>query len=567
MNNTSFQNTSPPAPNVNLTLGQLTKWLSIDFLSSVGLPICTGNANLVVKRIHTDSRTIRTGDLFVALQGDAFDGHDFLGEIQAAGAFALVAHSKRSEKQSVIKNAIWVADTKIALGQLAKQWRLQMPKNFPLIAVTGSNGKTTVTQMLASILRAHCEHQPELALATQGNFNNDIGVPLTLLRLQPPVLGQSPSLPSLISAHRIAVVELGMNHIGEIAHIADLAQPTVAMVNNAQREHLEFMGSIDAVAVENAACFETLSHQGTAVFPWGDVYTPLWWQMVEDINHKNTTPAVTDSNNEIQSLDAIKINTFFDAKPSQIQAFEALMAKEPSAKNVPTVFTKNAVWDASKNAWALQVHSPLGSLFFDLHTAGRHNVHNALAAVTCALAAGVGIGAIEVGLNGFQSVKGRSQTSRLILPLDLDCVTNNNTKHALVLTLVDDTYNANPDSMQAAIDVLASLPQPSLLIMGDMGEVGDDGIRFHAEAGQYAQHQKITHLLALGELCKHAVTQHHNANHHTDMDGLQQAVWGVLQKSGTHNSLYKVEPIRSILIKGSRFMQMEKVVAFLQSKQ
>jgi len=216
-------------------------------------------AKAAVQRVHTDTRTLRAGDLFVALRGERFDANDYLAQAREAGAVTAVAERGLAAAGLC---GVEVPDGRVALGELARRWRAQFL--LPLIAVTGSNGKTTVTQMIASILRASAG---DAALATQGNLNNDIGVPLTVLRLRP--------------EHRLAVVELGMNHPGEIAGLAAIAQPTVALVNNAQREHQEFMATVEAVARENAECFRSLPADGVAVFPAGDDYTGLWTTLAQ----------------------------------------------------------------------------------------------------------------------------------------------------------------------------------------------------------------------------------------------------------------------------------------------
>ena len=219
-------------------------------------------AGLGVRRVHTDTRSLQAGDLFVALKGERFDAHDFLPQAGAAGAVAAVAQQGLA---AASLPGVEVPDTRLALGELARRWREQF--DLPLIAVTGSNGKTTVTQMIASILRAAAG---DAAHATQGNLNNDIGVPMTLLRLT--------------AAHRLSVVELGMNHPGEIAYIAALAQPTVALVNNAQREHQEFMGTVEAVARENGAVIASLRAGGTAVFPSDDDHSFVWRELAQGLS-------------------------------------------------------------------------------------------------------------------------------------------------------------------------------------------------------------------------------------------------------------------------------------------
>ena len=213
-----------------------------------------GDGSVQVKRVHSDTRTLEAGDLFVAIKGERFDANDFLADARGKGAVAAIAQPGRLPAGMP---GIEVADSKLALGKLANAWRKRY--QLPLIAVTGSNGKTTVTQMVASILKAW---QPSHHFATQGNLNNDIGLPLTLLRLN--------------GSHRIGVVELGMNHPGEIGYLAGIAEPTVALVNNAQREHQEFMATVEAVAQENGSVFTALPRKGVAVFPAGEPFTMLW---------------------------------------------------------------------------------------------------------------------------------------------------------------------------------------------------------------------------------------------------------------------------------------------------
>ena len=435
----------------------------------VGAAKIVGDASVEIKRVHTDTRSLRSGDLFVALKGDNFDAHDFLAQAKANGAAAAIAqHGLVAAGLSGLE----VADSKVALGQLAKGWRAQF--DLPLIAVTGSNGKTTVTQMIACILRAY---QTSQAFATEGNLNNDIGVPLTLLRLS--------------ADHTIGVVELGMNHPGEIAYLADLARPTVALVNNAQREHLEFMGTVEAVALENGAVIDGLDSQGVAVFPADDAYTAVWRK----------------------AAGTRTILTFAMTGQADV--------------------TADARWFA--DGWQVLVSTPEGAFECRLHIAGEHNVKNALAATACALAAGVPIDCMAAGLTAFEPVKGRSRATQVHLD-------------GLSITLIDDTYNANPDSMRAAIDVLAALPGPRLLVMGDMGEVGDQGSLFHEEAGRSAHLQGIDYLYTLGAQSFLASSSFGQGLHLDDIDALNVAV------------LAKLPHVSSVLVKGSRFMKMERVV-------
>ena len=435
-----------------------------------------------VDRVHTDSRSLQAGDLFVALRGERFDGNQFIAQAKAQGAVAVVCEGS-GEAQALAQGlpALVVPDARIALGELAAGWRAQF--DLPLIAVTGSNGKTTVTQMIASILRAHAG---EDALSTQGNLNNDIGVPLTLFNLR--------------DHHRIAVVELGMNHPGEIAYLSKLAQPTVALVNNAQREHQEFMGTVEAVACENGAVLQALPDTGVAVFPSDDAFTAVW-QTLSVARAQRTFGMTVDAK----------------AQPGDVRAAVV-------------------VWQSG--AWQFTLNTPEGTAPVLLHIAGRHNVKNALAASACALAAGVSLSAVAQGLMAFEPVKGRSRAMVLR-------TTGGD------ITLVDDTYNANPDSVRAALDVLAELPAPRLMVLGDMGEVGNQGPEFHAEVGAYAAERGIESLFTLGELSVHASQAFGAAQHFADMDSLLAVATA------------QVGQFQSVVVKGSRFMQMERVVQAL----
>ncbi|MFM6996219.1 MAG: UDP-N-acetylmuramoyl-tripeptide--D-alanyl-D-alanine ligase [Limnohabitans sp.] len=457
---------------------QLTLAQAMQALPQARLQAAADPSALRIQRVHTDTRTLQPGDLFVALRGERFDANAFIAQAAAQGAVAVLCEPAGADAAAAAGcPALLVPDTRAALGQLAAHWRQGFAG--PLIAVTGSNGKTTVTQMLASILRAHAGEQ---ALATEGNFNNDIGVPLTLLRLRP--------------EHRIAVLELGMNHPGEIAQLAAWAQPTVALVNNAQREHQEFMGSVEAVAQENGAVLQALPAHGVAVFPQDETHTPVW-----------------------QALAGARRVIGFGAAGSAPVWADALQ------------------WVGDH--WCFDLHTPQGQWGQRLHIAGRHNVRNALAACAAALGAGVPVAAIEAGLTAFAPVRGRSRALRL----------------GAHRTLVDDTYNANPDSVRAAIDVLAELPGPRLLVLGDMGEVGAQGPQYHTEVGAYAQARGVEALWGLGELAAHAVAAHPAGVHHPDAAALLQRVQdGALAYA-------------SVLVKGSRFMKMERIVQALLDAQ
>ena len=296
-----------------MTLAQAAAWMAqtLPQVQYGSAAAAEGAQHLALQRVHTDSRSVQPGDLFIALRGERLDAHDFLAQAQAAGAAAAVVELGRSLPGLP---CLEVSDTTAALGALAAGWRSQF--GLPLVAVTGSNGKTTVTQMLASILTAAAG---EAAFATRGNFNNAIGVPLTLLRLT--------------AQHRLGVVELGMNHPGEIADLACIAQPTIALVNNAQREHQEFMHTVQAVAEENGSVLAMLPIDGTAVFPADDAFTPLW-----------------------QGLAAGRTVLTFGAGVGDVQA-------------------SHAVWQGDH--WQVSISTPHGPLHTALHIAGRHNVRNA----------------------------------------------------------------------------------------------------------------------------------------------------------------------------------------------
>jgi UDP-N-acetylmuramoyl-tripeptide--D-alanyl-D-alanine ligase len=444
-----------------------------------------GDDSVTFEHVSTDSRTAGPGDLFVALKGDRFDAHDFLPDLAARQiAAALVTRTPADWSLPALK----VADTRAALGALARGWRRRF--TMPLVAVTGSNGKTTVKEMIASIFAAAVG--VDARLATAGNFNNDIGLPLTLFRLS--------------AAHQLAVVELGMNHPGETALLGKIAEPTVAVVNNAQREHQEFMATVEAVALEHASVIHSLSSEGVAVFPADDAYASIW--RVAATGNRIIDFAL---NNDGRSTEAA----------------------------VKGVFAGNQ----------LNIDTPEGHLDVTLQVLGDHNAHNALAATAAALAAGVSLDAIKRGLESFGAVKGRLQVKRAAL----DTLAG--------ATVIDDTYNANPDSMRAAIDVLASRPSPRVLVMGDMGEVGDNGPEFHREIGAYAKERGIDALYALGDASRDACTAYGADAHH--VDDVATLVAQLLQAPELSGNAAAA----TLLVKGSRFMKMERVVDAVTSPQ
>jgi UDP-N-acetylmuramoyl-tripeptide--D-alanyl-D-alanine ligase len=422
--------------------------------------------------VSTDSRSLRPGELFVALRGERFDGHEFLDAARRAGAVAALVES--AFNRAVPLPALAVEDTRLALGRLAKHWRERFSP--VLIAITGSNGKTTTKEMLAAILRRHAG--AERVLATAGNFNNEVGLPLTLLRLR--------------AEHRYCAIELGMNHRGEIAYLADIAQPTIALVNNAQREHLEFLHSVSEVAEENASVYDGLPPDGVAVVNADDPQAAYF-------RTRAGARRVVDFGLEARAV------------------VTGGYALEPLSSE-------------------LRVVTRLGESRARLVIPGLHNVRNALAAAACAFAAGVEPDAIGAGLGAFRPYTGRLQVKRA----------------ASGATLIDDSYNANPDSVRAAIDVLAVAPAPTVLVLGDMGEVGESGPAFHVEVGRYARERGIGALLALGEAAREAATAFGaGGQHFGSLDELIRAARAAAAPGAT------------LLVKGSRFMRMERVVAAL----
>jgi UDP-N-acetylmuramoyl-tripeptide--D-alanyl-D-alanine ligase len=434
--------------------------------------------NATFDGVSTDSRTLAPGQLFVALRGQSFDGHDFLPQLASKGVGAVIAEQL---PPGWTLPAIVVPNTLTALGQVGNFWRARF--TIPVIGVTGSNGKTTVKEMIAAILAQAFGEDGRLA--TRGNLNNEIGVPLTLMRLQP--------------GHKAAVVELGMNHPGEIARLARIAAPTIGMVNNAQREHQEFMHTVEAVALENGAVLAGLPKDGVAVYPGDEVYTHLWHGLA---GGRRTITFGLDAGSDVGC--SHRANAF-----------------------------------GSELAVSARVGGPEQKFTVNLAAAGLHNVRNALAAIACALAAGVKPDAIVGGLEAFAPVSGRLQRKSA----------------ACGATVIDDTYNANPDSVRAAIDVLAQAAEPRILVLGDMGEVGTQARQFHEEIGAYAASRGIGTVLATGDLARHMTGA--GARHFEQVDELLAALDTALgSKSGA-----------TVLVKGSRFMKMERVVQHLLGPQ
>jgi UDP-N-acetylmuramoyl-tripeptide--D-alanyl-D-alanine ligase len=425
-------------------------------------------------RVTSDTRALQADDLFVALSGERFDGHDFVAQAMGAGAAGAIVADARADQ--LTGNLIVVDDPLRALGRLAAAWRARFA--FPVAIVVGSNGKTTVKEMTAAILAAH--FGAEGVLATHGNLNNAIGLPLTLLRLR--------------ESHRVAIVELGMNHRGETAELAPLAAPTIVVVNNAQREHQEFMRSVADVAAEHADAILALPRYGSAVINADDTYADVW--------------------RDAALRAGAKIVAFGTRGDADVRADITLRD------------------DGS----TLALSTPAGRAEVRVPVPGRAMAQNALAAAATAWSAGAGIASIQQGLSTFTPVAGRLARRTA-------------SSGALV---IDDSYNANPDSVRAAIDVLARARGHRWLVLGDMGEVGDEGPAFHREVGDYARSAGIERMFTTGDLAKAAAAAYGRGAQHFD----DVAQLGASLAREAHAGV-------TVLVKGSRFMRMERVVSAL----
>jgi UDP-N-acetylmuramoyl-tripeptide--D-alanyl-D-alanine ligase len=415
--------------------------------------------------VTTDSRRVGAGDLFVAISGERFDGNDYVAEAAARGAVAALT-SRRTDAGMPLPQVV-VADTRSALGRLAAHWRDRF--SLPVVALTGSNGKTTVKEMLASILAAHCDGRAPV-LATEGNLNNDIGMPLTLLGLR--------------EKHRYAVIEMGMNHAGEIDYLTRIARPAVALVTNAHRAHVGILGSVDAIARAKGEIYGGLAPSGIAVVNEDDAFASFW----KDLNAHR------------------RVVTFGLAESAGVRA--------------------------SFEGRRMRIVTPVDAFAVMLQVAGEHNVRNALAACAVAHALEIPPHAMQAGLAAFAGVPGRLQRRAL----------------AAGGVVIDDTYNANPESMKAAIRVLAAEPGRRVFVMGDMGELGGAARELHAEVGAFARAHKLDALLALGaDSAAAAEAFGPGARHFTAVEALLDAARAEAAAGAT------------LLVKGSRFMKMERV--------
>jgi UDP-N-acetylmuramoyl-tripeptide--D-alanyl-D-alanine ligase len=421
--------------------------------------------------VCTDSRTLQAGQLFVALSGPHFNGHDFLSSALEQGAAGAVV----SQPMDLVLPQIVVADTQRALLQLAAYWRRRF--SIPVVAVTGSNGKTTVKEMLASIF-AQAFGSRQQVLATQGNLNNEIGVPLTLLQIQ--------------DGHHAAIIEEGASHPGDIAYLTQAVKPDVAIVTNAAGAHLEGFGSLEAVARTKGEIFEYLPPQGTAIINADDGHALLWRSLCEDR----------------------RVISFAVANAADVTA---QVLKDGRARIV----------------------TPMGKMEVTLPLAGRHNLMNALAATAAAVAAGIDLHAIQQGLEGMAPVPGR-----------LQCKPGINGAQ-----IIDDTYNANPASLLAALDVLAACEGERYLALGDMAELGGKADEYHQQAGRQAKNAGVHRLYAVGTRAGLAANAFGEYGRH--FPGQAQLIDAL--RLDLHEEV-------TLLVKGSRSAHLERVVDALLEK-
>jgi UDP-N-acetylmuramoyl-tripeptide--D-alanyl-D-alanine ligase len=413
--------------------------------------------------VSIDSRSIKPGELFIAITGEQFDGHDFIAQAKANGAVAVLVDRPTAELPF-----LEVADTRLALGTAAAAWLRQL--NIPVAAITGSNGKTTVKEMLASILReSFSVHW------SQGNLNNDYGVPLTLLKLTP--------------EHQCVVLEMGANHPGEIAYLTKLAPPNLALINNVFPAHTEGFGSVDSIARSKAEIYQGLAADGIALVNNDDHYANFWREIIGN---------------------------------KQILTFG--------------LSSQADIWGKPLSPGQFQLNTPQGSTNISLQLLGEHNVHNAVAASAAAYTWNVSLLAIKAGLEKMQPVKGRLALRK--------------GRHGN--WVIDDSYNANPASVMAAIRVLAGFPGVKILVLGDMRELGDETIKYHREVGQLARQYGINYLFAYGELSQYAVAEMGKQGYHFTS---QQDLVGKLNEMLTSDTV--------VLVKGSRGMKMENVLVEL----
>jgi len=419
------------------------------------------------KAVSSDTRTLAGGDLFIALRGPRYNANEFVAGATTAGAAGAVVDTL----QPVAIPQIVVPDTQVALEKAGHAWRSQF--SIPVVGVAGSNGKTTAKEMTAAILGAAGE-----CLATRGNLNNHIGVPLTLFRIE--------------AKHRFAVVEMGANAAGEVAHLVEIGRPTVGLITNAGAEHLEGFGSIEGVARAEGEMVAGLKSDATAVINADDQFADMW---------RGSTPA--------------RVVTFGVEKSADFRATDSKTSVGPDG-----FLTR------------FNLVSPLGQVAIELHMGGRHNIANALAAAAAATAAGAKLEHVAAGLGAVRAVAGRLQFK----------------KTATGAWLIDDSYNANPSSMNAGIEVLAGLDGRKWLVMGDMAELGEFSESSHKEVGVFAREHGVERLFAVGQLAALAVESFGR--------GGQWFPEGTAMAEALKGAPSDVR----MLIKGSRVNRLERVV-------
>lgn len=431
----------------------------------LGCPSVSANSDF--NGVSIDTRTLLPGNLFIAIKGEQFDGHAFLAEAAKKGANAALV-----ERQTDVSlPQIIVPDTLEALGKLSLNWRERF--NLPIIGVTGSNGKTTLKNMIASILRAACHNNPAQVLATEGNFNNNIGLPLNLLRLN--------------EQHRYAVIEMGMNHFGEITYLTRLAKPQVAVINNAAEAHLEGLQDVAGVARAKGEIFLGLPEKGIAILNSDDAHFTYWRGLIGSHTYLS-----------------------FGLK---------------STCDVTAIIKENQ---------SIQLQTPKGKMDVTLPLLGTHNIMNALAATAATLALHIDLATIKQGLEQIESAPGRMQ--QYFLPSGTQ--------------VINDTYNANPFSLQAAINTLATFSGTKIIVLGDMKELGPNAKQLHQAAGEKICAAGIDYLFTLGHLSAATTAAFgENAHHFTEYKELVAALQPHLTRNVT------------ILVKGSRSMHMERIIA------
>ncbi|MFD2164978.1 UDP-N-acetylmuramoyl-tripeptide--D-alanyl-D-alanine ligase [Thalassotalea euphylliae] len=445
---------------ISLTLSELANAVAGELIGK----------DLTIDSLSTDSRTLKAGDVFLALKGPNFDGHKFIEQIKGQGAVAaIVDHKVDSNIPQIV-----VKDTRLALGQVGAFVKAQVaPKT---VGITGSSGKTTVKEMVAAILSRLGN-----VLATDGNFNNDIGVPLTLLRLKP--------------EHDYAVIEMGANHIGEIAYTTNLVKPDVAIINNIAPAHLEGFGDLAGVARAKGEIFEGIPDGGTAIYNQDTPWAPKWqWRLTDK-----------------------KVQTFSCTKEADCYSEDVNLDDNGCAN--------------------FRLNTPIGSAYIQLTVPGRHNVCNAVAAAAIAIECGASLDDIKLGLVEMSPVKGRLNLYQI----------------GQDFKLIDDTYNANVESIKAATELLAAYPGYRVLVLGDMAELGSEARSYHQEVGEHAKAQGVDALFTLGVLSQSTADAFGEMGQH--FSSKEQLLASLFESlTGEARQI-------SILVKGSRSAHMEHVVS------